>query len=111
MGKPDEPDDAAKAKVLACFQSWDENRDGVICQAELRTALTCIGFPKSKVSSLFRAMDADKNDKVEFPEFVEWVFTPATTSQKMDLVKILKSSSEASVAEMACNYKRPFDIM
>mmetsp|Transcript_73088 Transcript_73088/g.174150 ORF Transcript_73088/g.174150 Transcript_73088/m.174150 type:complete len:748 (+) Transcript_73088:139-2382(+) len=58
------------------FKQWDKNGDGVISQEELTEVMKSLGglFSEEEMEALFAFIDKDKNGKVDYNEFVTWVF-------------------------------------
>mmetsp|Transcript_32136 Transcript_32136/g.73537 ORF Transcript_32136/g.73537 Transcript_32136/m.73537 type:complete len:768 (-) Transcript_32136:32-2335(-) len=68
--------DGPEAHVRKKFQQWDKNGDGIISQEELVEVMQSLGgqFSEAETTSLFNHIDKDKDGKVDYNEFVSWVF-------------------------------------
>mmetsp|Transcript_130022 Transcript_130022/g.277715 ORF Transcript_130022/g.277715 Transcript_130022/m.277715 type:complete len:296 (-) Transcript_130022:280-1167(-) len=62
--------------VLATFRLWDRNGDGMISDKELRLVLkdTVPHFKEDQVRVLVDVMDKDDDGKVDYDEFVDFLF-------------------------------------
>ncbi|CAE8686604.1 unnamed protein product [Polarella glacialis] len=63
--------DAVRQKWSAVFQKCDRSGDGTISQKELEDAL---GMQHDLVARIFAHMDIDKDNCVDFNEFINWIF-------------------------------------
>eukprot|EP00929_Paragymnodinium_shiwhaense_P104539 TRINITY_DN6906_c0_g1_i1.p1 TRINITY_DN6906_c0_g1~~TRINITY_DN6906_c0_g1_i1.p1 ORF type:complete len:292 (+),score=95.35 TRINITY_DN6906_c0_g1_i1:109-984(+) len=62
--------------VRASFRAWDTNGDGIMTKKELYRCMSALdkGFTKDKVNLFLTAMDSDNDGKVDYDEFVDWLF-------------------------------------
>mmetsp|Transcript_86200 Transcript_86200/g.180327 ORF Transcript_86200/g.180327 Transcript_86200/m.180327 type:complete len:385 (+) Transcript_86200:116-1270(+) len=63
--------DQDSESLQEAFDSFDREGDGVLSKEELRRALPLMGedITDEKVDELFKIIDADKSDKIDFAEF------------------------------------------
>mmetsp|Transcript_64123 Transcript_64123/g.119225 ORF Transcript_64123/g.119225 Transcript_64123/m.119225 type:complete len:776 (-) Transcript_64123:71-2398(-) len=68
--------DGPESHVRKKFQQWDKNGDGIISQEELVEVMQSLGgqFSEEETKALFNHIDKDKDGKVDYNEFVSWVF-------------------------------------
>eukprot|EP00747_Dinoflagellata_sp_TGD_P162854 gnl/TRDRNA2_/TRDRNA2_180937_c0_seq1.p1 gnl/TRDRNA2_/TRDRNA2_180937_c0~~gnl/TRDRNA2_/TRDRNA2_180937_c0_seq1.p1 ORF type:complete len:447 (+),score=114.46 gnl/TRDRNA2_/TRDRNA2_180937_c0_seq1:92-1432(+) len=57
------------------FKEWDSNGDGIISQEEMMKVMKALGskFSQAQFDQIFAAVDANKNGKVEYEEFINWL--------------------------------------
>eukprot|EP00927_Polykrikos_kofoidii_P071471 TRINITY_DN67732_c0_g1_i1.p1 TRINITY_DN67732_c0_g1~~TRINITY_DN67732_c0_g1_i1.p1 ORF type:complete len:540 (-),score=76.82 TRINITY_DN67732_c0_g1_i1:133-1752(-) len=62
--------------VLSAFKEWDKDSSGSIAADELMHVLTGMdgSFGESEVAALLDAADANKDGKVDYKEFVSWIY-------------------------------------
>jgi len=63
-----------KDVILNCFEEWDSDRNGYITQIELMKVLVKIGVSKKIIPEIFKQVDKDHNGKVDYKEFLNWVY-------------------------------------
>jgi len=80
--KDDMEDDPQYKHVLAIFETFDKNGDGVLDAAELSECLKALGLGPNYVTKFLQSIDKDGDNEVQYSEFVKWVFKPATTKTK-----------------------------
>merc|ERR550525_587864 len=64
-----------QTRILEMFRRWDVNGDGVITKDELQQVLVSVGMTENDAASTFAAVDADRNGKVDYKEFVNWLYS------------------------------------
>lgn len=86
---PDITDQIAKEEeeaISATFKKWDTKGNNVITKKELKYVLTQLGVDKSQVSAIFQEVDYNYDGKVDWREFVYWLYkgktAPATLKQQ-----------------------------
>jgi calcium-dependent protein kinase len=65
-----------KDLILESFRRFDANADGTISKAELSGALLMLGndkFNDASIDLLMKAADVNKDGKIQYKEFVDWV--------------------------------------
>jgi len=70
--------------VLAAFREWDAGGKGHISLPDLKAVLTEVGVPEGHVPKLFSLADANKDSKIDYEEFVAWLFAVAPTAVPPD---------------------------
>lgn len=62
--------------IHATFRTWDADGDGLISKKELGAVMKEVapGITKDKLRQLWLHLDADKDDKVGYQEFVDFMF-------------------------------------
>jgi Ca2+-binding EF-hand superfamily protein len=62
--------------VKALFRFWDKNGDGLVTHRELTSSLkrTCPELKDSQIRTLCLHLDRNKDDKIDYEEFVEFLF-------------------------------------
>eukprot|EP00929_Paragymnodinium_shiwhaense_P000177 TRINITY_DN100421_c0_g1_i1.p1 TRINITY_DN100421_c0_g1~~TRINITY_DN100421_c0_g1_i1.p1 ORF type:complete len:543 (+),score=77.38 TRINITY_DN100421_c0_g1_i1:176-1804(+) len=65
----------AAEEVRQVFRSWDLNSDGFISKDEFCSVLQQLGFAAADAACLFEAADIDGNGRVDFDEFLTWLFS------------------------------------
>eukprot|EP00931_Biecheleriopsis_adriatica_P062708 TRINITY_DN37851_c0_g1_i1.p1 TRINITY_DN37851_c0_g1~~TRINITY_DN37851_c0_g1_i1.p1 ORF type:complete len:603 (-),score=86.32 TRINITY_DN37851_c0_g1_i1:257-2065(-) len=73
-------------KILAAFEAWDTNDDGVISESELEKVFLELHTPKAKNSTLFASADANADGKIDYCEFLQWIFGDAPAFVKHHIV-------------------------
>merc|ERR1712107_545597 len=68
----------SKDGILMCvetFKDWDTNGDGSISVEEFAAVLMALDkkFTREKASELFAAADANKDGRVDYAEFFDWI--------------------------------------
>eukprot|EP00929_Paragymnodinium_shiwhaense_P052317 TRINITY_DN26216_c0_g1_i1.p1 TRINITY_DN26216_c0_g1~~TRINITY_DN26216_c0_g1_i1.p1 ORF type:complete len:163 (+),score=24.32 TRINITY_DN26216_c0_g1_i1:218-706(+) len=64
-------------KVMATFDSFDINHDGAIDRNEMRYLLQALDkklWTDSMVDDIFKSIDVNGDGKLQFEEFLSWVF-------------------------------------
>lgn len=65
--------DESSSRILNVFRSWDAGARGFILEQELESILVDIGLPQEACASIFEAVDANKDGRVDYAEFVLWL--------------------------------------
>eukprot|EP00927_Polykrikos_kofoidii_P050363 TRINITY_DN44280_c0_g1_i1.p1 TRINITY_DN44280_c0_g1~~TRINITY_DN44280_c0_g1_i1.p1 ORF type:complete len:311 (-),score=56.27 TRINITY_DN44280_c0_g1_i1:45-977(-) len=65
--------------VMAVFRVWDKSGDGVITKRELGNVLrkTCPELTLPQIKSLMLHLDVNKDDVIDYDEFVRFLFDPS----------------------------------
>mmetsp|Transcript_9760 Transcript_9760/g.23085 ORF Transcript_9760/g.23085 Transcript_9760/m.23085 type:complete len:518 (+) Transcript_9760:78-1631(+) len=63
-----------KESIIEKFRRWDTNNDGVISPEELGKVLKTLGMAEDTISRTFKAIDTDKDGKIDYREFVDWLY-------------------------------------
>merc|ERR1712232_909003 len=69
-------------EVSEVFRSWDTNKDGVIDQRELGVCLRSIGLSANHVDHILRLSDKNGDGRLDFEEFLNWIFATANDTTK-----------------------------
>mmetsp|Transcript_44561 Transcript_44561/g.80084 ORF Transcript_44561/g.80084 Transcript_44561/m.80084 type:complete len:333 (-) Transcript_44561:46-1044(-) len=79
-------DDEAK-KVKAIFGRYDVNGDGCISHDELGQVLRMLGFdiPEKDVDRIFEKMDTNHDKRIQYTEFVDWLYGFSDISDAADM--------------------------
>ncbi|CAJ1331294.1 unnamed protein product [Effrenium voratum] len=74
-------------KVKAIFKRYDLNQDGCINRQELWTVLSalCPTLSEPEVDKIFERMDVNKDQRIQFSEFVDFVFGFADLSDEAEM--------------------------
>jgi len=67
--------EAAREQVLAVFEQSDTNKDGSISADELKALFTALGMKGETADATFANVDKNNDGKLDFEEFLDWVFT------------------------------------
>mmetsp|Transcript_8059 Transcript_8059/g.13164 ORF Transcript_8059/g.13164 Transcript_8059/m.13164 type:complete len:531 (-) Transcript_8059:104-1696(-) len=70
-----------KEAILSTFKKWDLNQDGVISKAELERVMTLLGVATSDIEKIFSAADTNIDGKIDYNEFVHWLYYGAAVSK------------------------------
>jgi len=101
----DEQEKGAK-RVLELFYRFDLNGDGKIDHFELCTVLRAIDSQKwseASAAALLSTMDVDKDRRVSYEEFVDWVFGFRWRREKRELLSTVGvKAEELSDPRLAC---------
>lgn len=62
-------------QLMAAFQTWDVNGDGLISESEMRSILSAIGTPDVDVHGIFTEADTNSDGWVNYEEFVRWLYS------------------------------------
>lgn len=76
-GYADGADEECQARVLDLFMQWDSDNSGGITEAEFSDILTRLNpaaYSSSHLKKLFEAADTSKDGKVDYKEFIAWLF-------------------------------------
>jgi len=63
-----------KESIVDKFKRWDINGDGVISPEELGKVLKMLGMAEETITSTFKAIDTDKDGKINYREFIDWLY-------------------------------------
>lgn len=74
MASEEQASGSHKDRILASFKKFDLNGDGVIDKDELKEILQAVGLPLAIIDPVFEKADANKDGKIDFKEFVDWIF-------------------------------------
>jgi hypothetical protein len=78
------PSNSAKAeKLKAAFQLWDADGNGYIDISEFTILITRMGMTEKEASFLFENADVNKDDRLEYAEFVDWLYTSASMPKEV----------------------------
>jgi len=82
--------------ILAVFRKWDLKGDDHISEAELRQVLSSLGLDKQKIHLLFQEIDTNKNGKICYKEFVNWLYGAESNAIGREAFNQIKSNALAS---------------
>jgi len=63
--------------ALALFRTWDSNADGTVSPNEMQDVLCKLGVPAAEIPTIFAEADRNKDGRIDYKEFIQWVFTSA----------------------------------
>eukprot|EP00928_Gymnodinium_smaydae_P043741 TRINITY_DN29254_c0_g1_i1.p1 TRINITY_DN29254_c0_g1~~TRINITY_DN29254_c0_g1_i1.p1 ORF type:complete len:348 (+),score=103.23 TRINITY_DN29254_c0_g1_i1:148-1191(+) len=92
--------DADTKVVAAKIRQFDLNGDGVIERKELKQVLRKLNpdmWTEKELNRLFRYLDANEDDQIDFDEFVKWCFDADQASAAGFLGKLQKTVAEMEV--------------
>ncbi|CAE7741342.1 phr, partial [Symbiodinium pilosum] len=92
-----------KSQIKAKFHELDVNKDGCLSFEELTVFLGCLStkLTEKEVREIFRTMDRNRDEKVQFDEFVDFIF-----SSEMDKNPRLRADVEAAAKRSTDNVAR-----
>jgi len=64
-----------KKMMMETFKRWDLNADGFITKDELERVLRLLGVSSADISFIFTAVDKNADGKVDYTEFVDWLYS------------------------------------
>jgi len=62
------------------FKRWDANQDGFITKEELQRVMTLLGVNTAEISTIFEVADTNKDGKIDYAEFVDWLYSASALS-------------------------------
>jgi hypothetical protein len=83
--------EAAREEILAVFEQSDTNKDGSISADELKGLFKALGMKEETAAATFANVDKNNDGKLDFEEFLDWVFT--------EKVRLLADGEKASTKE------------
>lgn len=83
--------EAAREEILAVFEQSDTNKDGSISADELKGLFKALGMKEETAGATFANVDKNNDGKLDFEEFLDWVFT--------EKVPLLADGEKASTKE------------
>lgn len=81
-------DNAQKiSRVIAAFQTFDANHDGVIDRSELERLIWSLkpNFTKNDLQAMFQAVDINGDGLIQYEEFVRWLYGDISTLSELKL--------------------------
>uniref|UniRef100_A0A7S1WUU7 EF-hand domain-containing protein n=1 Tax=Alexandrium catenella TaxID=2925 RepID=A0A7S1WUU7_ALECA len=101
------------AKIKEAFRKYDKDGDGTITKQELCVVLRSLGsFKDAEINAVFSVIDANRDGRVQFNEFVDWVSGTDTGGYRAraalapssgdDIELSFAMFCEASLADMDC---------
>eukprot|EP00928_Gymnodinium_smaydae_P090458 TRINITY_DN74251_c0_g1_i1.p2 TRINITY_DN74251_c0_g1~~TRINITY_DN74251_c0_g1_i1.p2 ORF type:complete len:159 (+),score=37.10 TRINITY_DN74251_c0_g1_i1:54-530(+) len=66
-------DSTVERGVLEIFRLWDTQGDGFIDYEEFEEVFVAIGLRRHLVRALFDTADCDRNQRIEYQEFLHWL--------------------------------------
>lgn len=85
-----------KEQVMKVFSMWDTSGDGFISKRELKGMLIRIGLKDEDCDILFKAMDTDNDSQISYAEFLSYLLTGKTGTEKMERHQASKTTHEAA---------------
>lgn len=84
---PSKVEESSKEKIKDIFRKYDLNNDGCISHEELWEVLSklCPSLTRSEVERLFVKMDANRDQRIQSSEFVDFLFGFADLSDKAEM--------------------------
>lgn len=62
-----------RAELDAAFKKWDANGDGALSPQEIEEVLATAGMSKAEIGDILAVADANKDGKVDYQEFCNWI--------------------------------------
>jgi len=75
-----------EANIIAAFQKWDLAKNGYISESELEQVLASLGIERKMVTQIFKDVDRNRDNKIDYQEFVSWLFNSASKQPLRALV-------------------------
>eukprot|EP00415_Alexandrium_ostenfeldii_P002302 UN2302 len=90
---PDVTFDMQKQVLRAAFRTADTNGDGTLSKPELGSLMrrVCCYIRRSDLDLMLKKVDINKDGRIDYSEFVEWVMDQAPDSVKGAFEKSLKT--------------------
>eukprot|EP00931_Biecheleriopsis_adriatica_P042161 TRINITY_DN24037_c0_g1_i1.p1 TRINITY_DN24037_c0_g1~~TRINITY_DN24037_c0_g1_i1.p1 ORF type:complete len:234 (-),score=53.42 TRINITY_DN24037_c0_g1_i1:214-915(-) len=76
----------AQEYVLKAFRAADKDSSGGIDTEELHGILMAAGLEREEADACFKAVDANKDDIIDFDEFITWVFKKGDCDNAKDIL-------------------------
>mmetsp|Transcript_67470 Transcript_67470/g.106803 ORF Transcript_67470/g.106803 Transcript_67470/m.106803 type:complete len:265 (-) Transcript_67470:46-840(-) len=73
----------AAGSMKRSFQKFDADGNGTICRSEMRDVLTNLGLSQRCMGALMDAIDVNRDGKIDYNEFVDWVSSEGDGSDDM----------------------------
>eukprot|EP00429_Kryptoperidinium_foliaceum_P102908 CAMPEP_0176255466 /NCGR_PEP_ID=MMETSP0121_2-20121125/37055_1 /TAXON_ID=160619 /ORGANISM="Kryptoperidinium foliaceum, Strain CCMP 1326" /LENGTH=857 /DNA_ID=CAMNT_0017595293 /DNA_START=1 /DNA_END=2574 /DNA_ORIENTATION=+ len=73
-----------RLRLVSAFRKWDTDHDGFICEADLRRVLQEAEVPEDKAETIFKSADTDGDGRLDYEEFVAWVFSGTDHAAKVE---------------------------
>lgn len=85
--------------LLKCFQSWDDNGDGVITVKELERTLSELGVKvsSSEAAKIFAVADIDKDGTISFAELCHWL---CSSPRLLEYFRLIESMHSGLMGEL-----------
>lgn len=92
----------AADSIKTVFRRFDENGDGTISSAELRTVLKFIGgaenqFTDREIDSAFSRIDVNKDGSIQYDEFVDWLLDDTVGFASVALTGVSADNRSAGI--------------
>mmetsp|Transcript_139678 Transcript_139678/g.260484 ORF Transcript_139678/g.260484 Transcript_139678/m.260484 type:complete len:527 (-) Transcript_139678:10-1590(-) len=65
----------SKDTIIQTFRKWDINGDKFISRDELQKVFSSLGMTDEEVEKVFKSADANKDGKIDYTEFVSWLYS------------------------------------
>jgi len=108
--QPDLKREESKGRIVTIFRAWDKSGDGFITQAELERALVAMGMPAEGAAEMMAAADVNKDGKVDYEEFLAWVFQPESKQVLQNMAAALAEAPRAAPAKSS-NLNAPLEAL
>lgn len=97
----EDSDSHSQTDLLTQFRQWDVHGQGFMHEHELSAILVRLGIPESKMPLILASVAAKEDGRIDYEEFVTWMWNSPPEAGKQQTSLIGKDTSERSAAQAA----------